>query len=394
MKHKLTDQLSVELKSLLKGYPSFVYSKDKRAKLDGIPVFVYHTIDPNVFESHLSYLQQNNYKTLSIEEFYDAVTNKVSLNNNSVLLTIDDARTSVWRFAYPLLKKYQMRATVFIIPGLTEESKNVRKNLELYWRGKISYDEIIKIDMNDDLLCNWAEIEEMYNSGIINIESHTLFHKEVFISKKVISFITSQTPKTLYNFAGSGYFNKERLKSGIIFSDFYGLPVFESAPLMFVTPRIEISMDFINKCREIYSSSNNPNSNQWKEEIIRMLDSNEDSSYYFTQINNTENEVLDDLVTAKEMIQSRLNKNAGNHLCLPWTIGNEKTVELCKKAKIKSCFWGVLENKKINKPGDDPIHITRLKNDFVLRLPGNGRKRLLAIYTEKIKRRTSGEKYF
>jgi peptidoglycan/xylan/chitin deacetylase (PgdA/CDA1 family) len=49
---------------------------------------------------------------------------KPLLHNKSVLLTIDDARSSVWRFAYPLLKKYQMNAVVFIIPGWTKDSSD------------------------------------------------------------------------------------------------------------------------------------------------------------------------------------------------------------------------------------------------------------------------------
>lgn len=393
MKHKFKDQLSVELKSILKGYPRFVFSKNKNVKLDGIPVFVYHTIEPKVFESHLYYFQQNNYKTLSIEEFYDAITNKVSTNDNSVLLTIDDARTSVWRYAYPLLKKYQMTATVFVIPGLTEEGKGVRGNLELYWQGKMSINDIIKLDVNDDLLCNWSEIEEMYNSGHVNIESHTLFHKEVFINTNVVDFITPQTPNTLYNFAGSAYFNKEKLNSGFSISDFYGLPVFESAPLMLVPPKIEVSTEFINECKKIFKKTTNPTI-QWKKEIINLLNTNVKSSAYFSRIDNTEQDVIEDLFTARELIQSKLSSNAGNHLCLPWTLGNEKTIEICKKIGIKSCFWGVLNSKKINRPGDNPFYITRLKNDFVLRLPGKGRKTILSIYKDKIKRRSSGEKYF
>ncbi len=396
MKHSIKDQFSVELKSIIKGYPKFVYSTDKNQKVDGIPVFVYHTIDPIIFEQHLIYLHENGYKTLKIHEFYDIITKKqfISSSDKLVLLTIDDARTSVWLYGYPLLKKYHMHATVFVIPGLTEDSNNLRENLEHCWNDKITFNSLRKIDPHDDLLCNWSEIKEMYQSGFVDIESHTLFHKEVFITNKVVDFVTAKTPNTPYNFAGSAYLTKENLNTRFNISDFFGLPIFESAPLMLAGPKINFTQEFTNRCKEIYQKKTNHEDSLWKNEIISLISSRETSSRYFSLKSDSINDVMEDLSIAREIIQSKLDKSAGNHLCLPWTIGNEKTIEICKKLGIKSCFWGILDMKRINKPGDDPFYITRIKNDFLFRLPGKGRKSLLSIYTDKTKRRLSGEKVY
>ena len=78
-----------------------------------------------------------------------------SVNNKTVLLTIDDARSSVWRYAFPLLKKYEMNATVFVIPGLTTESDSCRLNLFDVWDGKNNQDKISDIDSKDNTLCTW-----------------------------------------------------------------------------------------------------------------------------------------------------------------------------------------------------------------------------------------------
>ena len=181
MQHSLKDQLSIEFKSLFSGYPKFVYSKNNDKNLDGIPVFVYHTIEPDLFEAHLKYLKNNGYKTLTVQEFYKTITeSKNNPNSKSVLLTIDDARSSVWRYAYPLLKKYEMHATVFAIPGVTVQESPKKNNLEDYWDLKCKLSDIHDGDADDNTLCNWLEIEEMYDSGHVDIESHTLFHKEVF----------------------------------------------------------------------------------------------------------------------------------------------------------------------------------------------------------------------
>jgi len=394
MQHSLKDQLSIEVKSLFYGYPKFVYSKNDIKNLDGIPVFVYHTIDPDLFEAHLKYLKSNKYKTLTIQEFHETITeSKNNLISKSVLLTIDDARSSVWRYAYPLLKKYNMNATVFVIPGVTEEGSSKRINLDGYWNSKYSLLEINDEDTDDNTLCNWLEIKEMYDSGHVDIESHTLFHKEVFCSTKVVDYITQDTPFFPYNFIGSPYFLFENIGIPFEVSKFIGLPLFESAPIMFAGPKLNVTSEFIDICKEIYQMAEK-NNGEWKEKTNNFIKENSSNDRYFIINQNSEKDTLEDLRIARREIQNRLGKDAGNHLCLPWTKGNSKTIEVCKELDIKSIFWGVLENKKINKPGEDPYLISRIKNDFILRLPGDGRENLFSIYKYKIKRRLSGEKVF
>lgn len=394
MKHSIKDQLAIEIKSLFAGYPKFVYSKNNIHNLDGIPVFVYHTIEPELFEAQLQYLKTNGYKTLSIYEFYDVLTKKKSfITDKMVLLTIDDARSSVWRYAYPLLEKYQMHATVFVIPGVTEEGKPFRKNLKDNWNNNSRLKEIDNIDKEDNTLCNWAEIKEMYNSGFVNIESHTLFHREIFKSTKIVNYISNDTSVIPYNFIGSPYYVKEKIGEQPTLSEYAGLPLFESDPLMFAGQKMEVSMEFISKCKDIYNNSNG-NDVDWKNQINNFVALESNNNKYFNYKNNSKKDTLEDLKLAREEIQKHLDSDAGNHLCLPWTKGNNKTVDICKELNIKSCFWGVLDNKKINRAGDDPYFVSRIKNDFIFRLPGEGRESLLQVYSYKIKRRLSGEKVY
>ncbi len=394
MKQSIKDQFSIEFRSLFSGYPNFVYPKNKDSNLDGIPVFVYHTIEPKLFESQLQFLRENGYRTLSIKEFHEVIVNpRTSSNRKIILLTIDDARSSVWQFAYPLLKKYQMHATVFVIPGITEDSKSSRKNLDDVWNGKCELKEIQDSDINDNTLCSWQEIKEMYSSGFINIESHTLFHREIFKNINIADYISPNISFVPYNFRGSPYLTTNDVGKSISASDFIGLPLFESEPLMLAGTKLNIAPEFILKCKEIYKD-HSKKSNDWKSAIKYVVNEPESKRKYFSVESDSKPDVREDLLIAKELIQSKLDSNAGNHLCLPWTKGNRTTVNICKELGIKSCFWGILENKKINKPGDDLHYISRLKNDFIFRLPGIGRKSFYSIYKSKIIRRISGEKVF
>lgn len=391
MKHTLKDQFLSEYNSLLNGYPKFVYSKNNLTSWDGIPVFVYHTIDPQLFEKHLQHIVENGYHTLSIHDFSNLINNGGKLDRPSILLTIDDARLSVWKYAYPLLKKYNLRATVFAIPGITQDENKLNLTLEDYWNNKCSVDDVRSSDPNDDTLCNWLEIEEMYGSGHIDIESHTLFHSEVFCSRTIVDFISPSAKQISYGFIGSPYFNRKDIGKPVNFDEYIGLPLFKSAPTMVVGPRLNISDEFISFCKGVYKKHKS-DVNKWHDEIrkavaelfLNSLKLDEESYEHTKQ----------DLKLAREIIQSKLDTNAGNHLCLPWTKGNEKTITICEELGIKSCFWGLLQNKKINKPGDNIYYITRLKNDFLFRLPGKGRKGLFSIYFDKVKRRSKGEKIF
>ena len=395
MEHSIKDQISIEIKAFFKGYPKFVYSKNNNLVLDGIPVFVYHTIDPELFEAHLKYLDDNGYKTLTIHEFYELITeNKSNEDKKLVLLTIDDARSSVWRFAYPLLAKYKMHATVFIIPGITETTDSCRFNLNDYWNSNCSVEDIYKIDPIDNFLCTWNEIKEMYNSGFVNIESHTLFHKEVFINTNIVEFIETDTPFLKYNFKGSPYYKLNNIQKQLVLSDFVGLPVFETVPLMLGGSRIEVTKEFLTTCKDIFNRAKKNRDINWKRKISDFVKKEANNKKFIFYLENSVKDVYEDLKLAREKIQKHLDNDAGNHLCLPWTRGSDKTVEICKELGIKSCFWGVLDGKKINKSGDDPYFISRIKNDFIFRLPGRGRASLISIYKHKIKRRLSGEKVF
>ena len=232
------------------------------------------------------------------------------------------------------------------------------------------------------------------DSRVINIESHTLFHRETFKNLNIRDFYNNKEFIVPYKFLASPYLEISDAGKEIKNVDYLGLPLFEAAPLMLAGNKINISKDFKSLCKEIFENSRYNKINNWKSEIKRITSSNLKNENYFSIQTSSRKDVFEDLCKAKEIIQQKLDKNAGNHLCLPWTIGNEATLDVCKQLGIWSCFWGVMNSKKINKSGDDPYYICRIKNDFIFRLPGISRKSFFSLYYDKIKRRLKGEKIF
>ena len=73
------------------------------------------------FKSHLQWLKDNGYKTLTIEEFADWMDGIIEVPEKSVLLTIDDGAHGTGahngNVLIPLLEEYQEYATLFLITG-------------------------------------------------------------------------------------------------------------------------------------------------------------------------------------------------------------------------------------------------------------------------------------
>lgn len=163
-----------------------LYYKNK----DKVPVLCYHniataqekanfneeseyTIDVKNFEEHLKYLKRNNYKTLTMSEFYEWKEGKIEIPLKSVLITFDDGFLSNYQYAFPLLKQYDMNATVFVVGKFAEEAENVK------WDGNI------KTYMSYDLI---HKIREEYPNIDICSHSYDLHYDGALIQNDAMDF--------------------------------------------------------------------------------------------------------------------------------------------------------------------------------------------------------------
>ncbi|MFQ5631800.1 MAG: polysaccharide deacetylase family protein, partial [bacterium] len=306
MQYSLKQQLTYELKTIFTGYPKFVFSPRPAEIENELPVFVFHTIEPEAFEAQLRYLQKNAYRTLRVADFVKCLRREEPVQPKSVLLTIDDARSSVWRFAFPLLKKYAMKATVFVIPGRTLDASGCRPNLQDVWDGKSNLQKLAELDPDDTSLCTWPEIYQMYDSGLVDIESHTLFHREVFVGPKIVDFIDAKTLFAPYNSPASPYLQNDDIGQDIRLDDYYGFPLFKSAPLMAGKPALKITDEMLALCKSTFTHKNGDAG--WKEalrlEMQKYLATHET---VFQKNGEVENALVEDLALAKEIIQKRLD---------------------------------------------------------------------------------------
>lgn len=122
-----------------------------------IPILTYHNfttaegesykINITNFEKQMDYLAVHNYSVLALSELLDGLR-VGQLPLNPVVITIDDGFKSTFTLAYPVLKKYNFPATLFLYTDFIEKNSNS---------------------------LTWEEIKEMTKNKI-EIGSHTLSH--------------------------------------------------------------------------------------------------------------------------------------------------------------------------------------------------------------------------
>ncbi len=145
--------------ALTGGIPRFVYSNKARPGETGVPVFCYHTVSQQQFLQDLDYLTVNNYITIDADTLLAHITGESKAPENSIVLTFDDGAQSLYDVAFPLLKKYNFTAVVFIAPRFHEpvkpELQHLLKPLQ------------------------WPQLQEMHSCGVFDFQSHTLEHRYV-----------------------------------------------------------------------------------------------------------------------------------------------------------------------------------------------------------------------
>ena len=124
-----------------------------------VPVLMYHSINDadktsklavstENFARQMEFLHKNHYNIISLEKAIAYIAKREKPPLKTIAITFDDGFENNYTSAYPVLKKYNIPASIFIIvnrvgaPGFM----------------------------------TWGEIKEMSGSGIITIGSHTRVH--------------------------------------------------------------------------------------------------------------------------------------------------------------------------------------------------------------------------
>ncbi len=94
------------------------------------------------FEKQLQYLRKN-FSPVSLTQFLLSTKGKYKLPSNSIVLTFDDGFSSNYKWAYPLLQKYNVPATIYLTTDFILKKKLPwTDSIDLFFR--INWDESIR----------------------------------------------------------------------------------------------------------------------------------------------------------------------------------------------------------------------------------------------------------
>lgn len=175
--------------------PMTATTTDIKTKLTRVPVLMYHYIEDqgnsslpylftntDIFEAQLKTLKLNCYQTFFMRDLAQAIVGDQVMPAKSIVLTFDDGYADWYYNVLPLLKKYQIKATMYVIVDAI---------------GKPGY-------------LTKEQMKEMLNSGYVEFGSHTLTHvnlrdssmavarKEIINSKRELEKIIE---RPVYNLA-------------------------------------------------------------------------------------------------------------------------------------------------------------------------------------------------
>jgi len=139
-------------------------------------------VSPTMFKRQLCWFKDNGWTSFTISEL---VENHEKLPEKSVVITFDDGYEDNYTNAYPLLKKYNFKATLFLVADRHNRDWSVQKK-QHHDSGELG----LEPKLND------AQVAEMLASGLVELGGHTQTHAnfatisedekraEIFQSKK------------------------------------------------------------------------------------------------------------------------------------------------------------------------------------------------------------------
>ena len=126
-----------------------------------VPILAYHdfsvakealmVVRKAKFEQQMAYLKNNGYTVITLDELFDFLEYRNQLPAKSVVLTFDDGWQAVYTIVFPILKKYNFPATLFVYTDLINGNKKT---------------------------LNWAQVAELDRGGV-DVQCHTKTHRNL-----------------------------------------------------------------------------------------------------------------------------------------------------------------------------------------------------------------------
>lgn len=173
-----------------------------------VPIIMYHSVRPkaakenrlvvsvDLFERQMRFLKARRYNVVPLESLAMLIKDKKRIPPKTIAITFDDGYKDNYTYAFPILKKYNLVATIFVIVNEV---------------GRFQGDRL-----------NWHELRQMQDSGIFTVASHAMgpeplinlkdeeeIRYQIFESKKILEQNLGRRPEA-FSYPEGRFNNKIR----------------------------------------------------------------------------------------------------------------------------------------------------------------------------------------
>ena len=372
---------------LLGRYPPFVTGG--ALPRGHVPVFVFHSLEPESFSRKLSYLADNDYVTLSATEYFQFLLGTRPAPPNAVVLTFDDGRGSLWSVGQPFLRRFGMRGIVFLVPGrIASRPGPLPPTWDDVQARRETPEAITGREKGKGALLAWEEVEALARSRLFDFQSHTLTHARVHAAPRVTGFLT---PEMRHGYAAMDVPLVEVDGQDWMAS---GLPL--GTPLLASEPRTSEALRFYEDPairRECVAAVALEGEGffarrDWQARL-RGLVARRPVPGRWETAGEREAALRRELGEGRRLIEERTGQPV-IHLCYPWHAAGATARRLAREVGYRTAFVGKVRGTPITLAGGDPMNIARIGEDYVELLPGKGRADLSSILRRKWERRRRG----
>ena len=267
----------------------------------GNPWFLYHHIGESGvptdwFEEHLKNIWFLNMKTLTNREMLEFLDKHGKLPKNSLALTFDDGYYDNYRHAFPLLKKYKMKATLYLNTAYVENEEN----------RAFKY-------------LSWKEIEEMSGSGVFDIQLHSHKHMPIFVNTSFDRVVNSNDllDRDIQHLYGG---NAQ-----------IGFPIFGKRG-EFSSTGVIVPLEAAEKFKNFYENLSDEEKGN-KQLIQDFINSELHKDLIFETLDEAKTRVLNDLNKNIALIEEHTGYKP-NFFCWPWGHKSPEFIAILKSAGI------------------------------------------------------------
>jgi peptidoglycan/xylan/chitin deacetylase (PgdA/CDA1 family) len=338
-----------------------------------VPVLMYHSVgisNPNwiwnfltvphkIFEDHLQVLKTKGFNTIDLKQLYEYVGEGKPIPANSIVLTFDDGYFDNWVYAYPLLKKYGFKGTIFVNPEFVDPTPECRPNLEDVWAGRVRLEELVSHGF-----LSWREMREMEKEGVMDIQSHGMTHTWYFTGSEIVDFRHPGDPYVWINW------NKDMSRKHKYLTENQedlvelGTPVYQHGKSLAVR-RYFPDMS-LNGALTQYVSENGGKdlfrNKSWREQLRQIVEKYQRKNTLKDGYESEEdhlNRFEWELKESKEILERELNKRI-DFLCWPGGGYNDASVAVSKQYYLATTLSSRDNPERKNVFGEAPSRIKRV----------------------------------